>query len=282
MNKTPTAADIYSLAASLTDPTFLLPPDLEIAAQTVAKSSHHLVAVEHVAEESRRAMSGAEPRRFFDFLARLCVLDVWYPELNRLIGVPAGPPGHHDELDAYEHTMMVLSLIPAVADTDLDLEMLRWAALCHDLGKAYTDRTKWPAHHGHEQAGVVSVARLCNRLKLPEKYREAAELVCKEHIRVHRFLEMRPGKMVDLIVGADRTALGANGLAVVAMADSLGRIAAKKSIDGPNAILTCAEAIREETGWPIPPNLEGEAVGLYIRNEKGKAAVTVLEREGYL
>ena len=276
------ALGVYRMARFATQSVYTIAPDMIAFASSISKSELYALPAGSVAEESRLAMKSAHPRRFFEVLAQLCVLDVWHPELNNLIGVPAGPRGHHDELDAFVHTMMVLDLIPLSENTDFDIEVLRWAALTHDLGKALTDKSKWPSHHGHEERGAVAIERFYERLKLPAYLKQAALLACVEHLRVHRFLEMGKGKMVDLIHTADKTKLGAEGLAIVAMADAFGRVAVSKHIDGPNAVLACADAVREETGQPIPTNLTGENVGLHIRSCKGNAARRALKQKGYL
>jgi tRNA nucleotidyltransferase (CCA-adding enzyme) len=232
-------------------------------------------------------MQSPHPAYYFQVLKDTGGLGPWFPELLKLVGTPAGPPKHHKELDAFVHTMMVLDLamMPYPADSvnpDLDREVIGFAALTHDLGKGVTPRDKWPAHHGHDAAGVPLVKRFYDRLRLPAYIRDAAVVACAEHMKVHIFLEMNKGKWVDMIRVADRTKLKAEGLAVVAMADSLGRDAETKDIGGAQALHASCEPCREATGHPIPENLKGEAVGNYIRNAKGSAIKRTLNEKGYL
>jgi hypothetical protein len=88
--------------------------------------------------------------------------------------------------------------------------------------------------------------------------------------------------MADLIRGADRTKLKAEGLAAVALCDAMGRVAKSKSMEGPKALLACVDAARDESGHPIPDSLAGEAIGLHIRNRKGSAARRKLKELGFI
>jgi tRNA nucleotidyltransferase (CCA-adding enzyme) len=54
-------------------------------------------------------------------------------------------------------------------------------ALVHDLGKARTPREKWPRHAGHEVASVRLVDELCDRLRIPNEFRDLAVLVARHH-----------------------------------------------------------------------------------------------------
>jgi tRNA nucleotidyltransferase (CCA-adding enzyme) len=277
---------VYRLARFACTLGFGIAKETQELVAAMDKSDLYRLSGERVAEETRKAMKSEHPALYFYLLRDFFSLEPWFPDLMRLVGVPAGPPGHHDEIDAFEHTMMVLeraSWIDANDDRSQELiELVRWAALTHDLGKGITPRDQWPRHLNHEQNGVHLVERFYDRLKMPADFKAAAVLACSEHLKVHNFLDMKKGKMVDLIRRADRTKLGAEGLAMVAIADALGRVAKDKSVEGPKALLACADAAREETGHPIPEALQGEAIGLHIRNRKGSAVRRVLKEHGYI
>jgi tRNA nucleotidyltransferase (CCA-adding enzyme) len=81
--------------------------------------------------------------------------------------------------------------------------IVRFAALMHDLGKALSPPEKWPSHHGHEEAGVPLIEDLCNRLKVPNNYRELAILTARHHASVHRAGELRPSTLLKLLETAD-------------------------------------------------------------------------------
>jgi len=262
---------------------FGIPKETVAMCRSIPRSEFSALSGERVGNEVRKSIMGKYPEQFWRFLRAVGnpAFDTWFPELVQLVGTPAGPPGHHDELDAFVHTLMVLNyLVYTLGEKHaVATEEARFAALLHDLGKGATDPALWPKHHGHEEAGVPLVARFCERLKLPNSVRDSAMLASREHLKVHKFLDLRKGKMVDLIRAADRTPLKAEGLAAVAFADAMGREAIVKSVAGPTALITAADAAREETGQPIPASLQGEHIGLYIRNKKGNAILRAFKKE---
>jgi tRNA nucleotidyltransferase/poly(A) polymerase len=121
---------------------------------------------------------------------------VWFAELAALCGVSAGPNEgkHAGEKDCFEHTMNVLDRVKSTEPG------LRFAGLCHDFGKAFSEDN----HHGHDELGIPAVESFCARLKVPTHYRTSATLFCREHMRMHRILEMRSGKAVALIMSAHK------------------------------------------------------------------------------
>ncbi|CAG0910476.1 unnamed protein product, partial [Cyprideis torosa] len=108
----------------------------------------NLVA-ERVWQEMSGALSARTPDAFFQALRDCKALPVLLPEVEALFGVPQSPQWH-PEIDAGVHTLMVIqqaSLLSA------DMEV-RFAALCHDLGKARTPSDRLPSHPGHEESGA--------------------------------------------------------------------------------------------------------------------------------
>ena len=97
------------------------------------------VPVERIAGELRRILSLAEnPWRAFERLREMGQLAIFAP-VAALTGVPQDPVWH-PEGDVYLHTGLVVneaSKIAAKLSEDA-AEVLMWAAICHDLGKAET------------------------------------------------------------------------------------------------------------------------------------------------
>jgi tRNA nucleotidyltransferase (CCA-adding enzyme) len=73
----------------------------------------------------------------------------------------------------------------------------------HDLGKGVTPPEQWPSHIGHEQAGVRLIAGLCGRLKVPTEHRELAQVVSREHQRIHRAPELRDATLLEVLEATD-------------------------------------------------------------------------------
>lgn len=138
------------------------------------------------------------PSRFFVVLRGCGALARIFPEIDALFGVPQ-PEAHHPEVDTGAHVMLVLD---AAAKLTAD-PRVRFAALVHDLGKGATPAAEWPAHQGHEARGVELVRGLCERLRVPNDYRDLGMLVAEYHMHCHRVAELQPGTLLDVIQALD-------------------------------------------------------------------------------
>ncbi|WP_295401771.1 multifunctional CCA addition/repair protein, partial [uncultured Thiocystis sp.] len=153
---------------------------------------------ERVWQELARALGEDRPSRFFEVLRDCGALARLLPELDRLWGVPQ-PIQWHPEIDTGVHVMLVLDM---AARLSADLEV-RFAALCHDLGKGTTPPDILPSHKGHEGRGAALVDVLCDRFKIPNRCRELARITARDHGLVHKVDELRAGTILDLLEGAD-------------------------------------------------------------------------------
>jgi tRNA nucleotidyltransferase (CCA-adding enzyme) len=140
----------------------------------------------------------AQPQRFFEVLRECGALARLLPEVDRLWGVPQ-PAEHHPEVDCGVHLMMVLS---ASAQLHASLPV-RFACLCHDLGKGTTPESVLPRHLGHEERSVDLVRALCERLRVPAECRELAEVVASEHGNVHRSGDLNAAAVLRLLERCD-------------------------------------------------------------------------------
>ena len=204
-------------------------PHFTVAPETMALLKH-LVASgevdalvpERVWQELSRGLMEQAPRRMFELLRECGALPRLLPEVARLWGVPQ-PPAHHPEIDTGEHLMMVLDQCARLAAT----LPVRWACLCHDLGKGTTPADEWPRHIGHEQRSARLARELAERLRVPNECRELADVVAREHGNVHastglnaaallRLLERcdalrRPGRFDDVLLACECDARGRAG-----------------------------------------------------------------------
>jgi tRNA nucleotidyltransferase (CCA-adding enzyme) len=156
------------------------------------------LVAERVWVETERALGEQRPTVYFEVLRECGALAALFPELDRLFGVPQ-PPKWHPEIDTGIHALQVLDVACELAqDTSV-----RFAALMHDLGKGVTPPEQWPSHIGHEQAGVRVIAGLCERLKVPTEHRELAQVVSREHQRIHRAPELRDATLLEVLEATD-------------------------------------------------------------------------------
>src|SRR5579863_3440127 len=176
-----------------------------VAEETVAlmrrmSDSGELTALvpERVWQETERALGESRPDVYFETLRECGALQVIFPELAGLYGVPQ-PPRWHPEVDTGVHVMLALRY---AADSGA-ATAVRFAVLMHDLGKALTAPEHWPSHRGHEEAGVPVVEALCARLKVPNAFRDLAVLTARHHAVVHRAVELRPATVLKLLEATD-------------------------------------------------------------------------------
>ncbi|MBR2534425.1 MAG: hypothetical protein IKE50_06580, partial [Erysipelotrichaceae bacterium] len=93
---------------------------------------------ERVEEELRKALvKGVKPSVFFETLRQMNQLDVWFPEVKRLIGVRQDPI-YHPEGDVWIHTMQVVDNAALFREKVSDPFRFELLALCHDFGKIVT------------------------------------------------------------------------------------------------------------------------------------------------
>ncbi|MEO1266855.1 MAG: HD domain-containing protein [Myxococcota bacterium] len=153
------------------------------------------VAGERIGEEWRRLLMESErPSVGLDLLRQTHQLE---PELEALVGVPQDPVWH-PEGDVWVHTCHVVDAAAHIARRE-GLEgdaqqVLIWAALCHDLGKATTTvhrQGRWSAP-GHAAAGVPLAQALMERLDVPSRViRQVLPLVREHMCHIHLRLESR-------------------------------------------------------------------------------------------
>jgi len=168
-----------------------------LVAMVQAGEVDHLVP-ERVWAETVRALAEPAPGRFIQVLRDCGALARVMPELDRLFGVPQ-PPEYHPEVDCGRH--ILLSLAQAVR---LGAGVrVRFAVLVHDLGKGETPASEWPHHYGHEQRSERLVRALCQRLRVPNDFRDLAAAVARYHSHCHRALSLRPATVLKLLEALD-------------------------------------------------------------------------------
>jgi tRNA nucleotidyltransferase (CCA-adding enzyme) len=174
------------------------PETLDLMREIAARGELDTLVSERVWQETQRALEMPAPARFFEVLRDANALPIIFPELHALFGVPQ-PEQWHPEIDTGVHTLMVLEQAAKLSDDPV----VRLAALTHDLGKGTTPPSEWPRHIAHEQRGVALVEALCDRLKIPNAYRELAVLVSRYHLDAHRVTELRDNTLLELLERLD-------------------------------------------------------------------------------
>ncbi len=180
-------------------------PDFSVAPETaqlmqsmVADGEVDALVPERVWQELARGLMTHQPSRLFDVLRDCGALQKLLPEVDRLWGVPQVAE-HHPEIDTGVHLMMVLDM-SARLQAPLTV---RFACLCHDLGKGTTPADVLPRHIGHEARSARLLKDVCERLRVPNDCRELADIVAREHGNIHRSAELGAAALVRLLERCD-------------------------------------------------------------------------------
>ncbi len=208
------AARYAHLSFRIADETMVLMREMTDAGELA-----HLTP-ERVWKETENALGTRNPQVFFQTLRDCGALKVLFPEIDALYGVPA-PAKWHPEIDTGVHTLMTLTMA-AMLSPDIDV---RFATLCHDLGKGLTPKALWPRHHGHGPAGVKLVEQLSLRLKVPNEMRDLAKLVAEFHDLIHTLPILQPKTLIKLFDSIDawRKPQRVEQIALTSEADVRGR-----------------------------------------------------------
>jgi tRNA nucleotidyltransferase (CCA-adding enzyme) len=228
---------------------------------------------ERVWKETERALGEDRAEVYIEVLRACGALAVLLPEVEALFGVPQRPQ-HHPEIDTGVHTLMALQ---RACEYGYSVNV-RFATLLHDLGKALTPSDELPRHVQHEERGLIPVREVCQRLKVPNQYRELAEIVCREHLMCHRVLDLRPGTVWRLLQRIDvlRKPERVEEYIQACLCDARGRLGMEQR-DYPQAdyLRAAVESVRKIRAADLPTNLKGLSIGEALVSAR-IAAITAL------
>jgi tRNA nucleotidyltransferase (CCA-adding enzyme) len=227
--------------------------------------------------ELRGALGETRPSVFFELLRESGALARILPEIDALFGVPQNAK-YHPEIDTGIHTLLVVDQAAGLSD---DLPV-RFAALVHDLGKAITPEAQLPSHYGHEWSGLGPIKQLCQRLRIPNEFRDLALLACQVHLKIHRARELKPATILELLETLDafRRPRRLEQALLVAEADMRGRTGREMEAYPQAAILRAYfKAATEIDTESIARRLKnGPAIAQGIRELRIEAIKTVRNR----
>jgi len=266
---------VARFAAQLADFGFTLAPETAALMRAMVESGElNSLTAERVWQETHKALSCNHPARYFEILRDVGALKILFPEVDALFGVPQ-PEKYHPEIDSGRHTLLALTASAHLTQNP----DIRFAVLCHDLGKALTPPDLWPRHIGHEARGVAPATALCERLRVPKAIKELALLVTAQHGRVHQALDLRPATLLDLIESLDglRRPERMNDALLACHADARGRLGAE-TCDYPQAarVQAAAEVARQVSPTPfVAAGLTGTAMKTALHQARVHALAAI-------
>ena len=200
---------------------FIIAPETQaMISEMAANGELNTLTAERVWKETEKALTTDSPQVYFKVLRDCGALAVLLPEIDALFGVPA-PEKWHPEIDSGIHTLLTVQEAAKLTNSIA----VRFAALCHDVGKGVTPKEEWPHHYRHNAEGVPIAMRLCERLKVPTDIRDFTLLAVQHHDLVHSIEQLKPSTIVNLLNTIDvwRKPERLEQLILVSEADCKGR-----------------------------------------------------------
>ncbi|KJG37467.1 2', 3'-cyclic nucleotide 2'-phosphodiesterase [Photobacterium angustum] len=196
------------------------PETISLMQEMVISGELESLTPERVWKEWEKSLSSDDPQVFLTVLRQCGALSVVMPEIDALFGVPQ-PEKWHPEIDCGIHTLLVAK---KAAELTTD-KTIRFAAQVHDLGKALSPKEDLPHHKTHCRDGIKPIKALCQRLRIPNDFRDLALLVCEQHTKIHYAEEMRADTFIKIFdqIDAWRKPDRVAQLATCCRADARGR-----------------------------------------------------------
>ena len=151
----------------------------------------HLYA-ERIWQEIEKALVTDDFEKFIRTARESGVLKAVLPEVYKLWLTPE-LKSLHPEGNTGEHTMLALQWGRGYAPE------AKFALLLHDVGKSVLPSESFPEYERHESAGIKVIEEICNRLKVPNRYRDFAKIFCRYHSRFLSLKKMKAEQTFDYV-----------------------------------------------------------------------------------
>lgn len=235
------------------------PETLQLMQRLAESGELQALTAERVWKETSRALMEVNAEVYFEVLRSCGALQVLFPEIDALFGIPQRPE-YHPEIDCGIHTLMSLQQA-CQANYSLDV---RFAVLVHDLGKALTPPAELPRHIMHEERGIEPVTQVCERLKVPTNTKQLALAVCKEHLKCHQAFNLKPGTLWRLLQRLDvlRRPERVEAFVQACECDARGRLGLEnRAYPQAQYLLDAMQVVRSIKAQDLPRDIQGPDIG---------------------
>jgi len=151
--------------------------------QSIPKNAFRIMFLseERIQQEMNKLLTGEQVVKALSEMMETKVLHFFLPELIPLKNLHQESDHHHK--DVWRHTLKVVENTPPE-------EILRWAALLHDIAKPYVKTVNEEGVHfyRHEDLGSRMAYSMLSRLKFPKKWREDISFLVAKHMRANLYI----------------------------------------------------------------------------------------------
>jgi tRNA nucleotidyltransferase/poly(A) polymerase len=155
-------------------------------------SAINTISAERIREELVRIFLSPHRLRGWDLLDASGLMKAILPEVDALKGC-AQPPQFHPEGDVFQHTRLMLELLPEEVSLPLVLSVL-----FHDIGKPATasvDESARIRFNGHDKLGAIMTEALMHRLRFSRAEIEATVEAVDQHMVFKDVPNMRVARL---------------------------------------------------------------------------------------
>lgn len=144
------------------------------------------ISMERVRDELVKGFTRSHPDRFLQLLSDTGLLKLLLPEVEAMKGCEQ-PPQFHPEGDVFDHTKLMLSLLPENPSVALAL-----GTLLHDVGKPPTfERADRIRFNNHDKVGAEMTEEICRRLLIPNAVRRDVVDLVARHMNFMNITKMK-------------------------------------------------------------------------------------------
>lgn len=134
-------------------------------------------------KEMEKIICGAWPAKGLQFMADCRILSFILPEVAAMISFSETSGGQHK--DIWAHTKQVVANAEPITS-------VRWAAMCHDIGKVWTRqvfRDEKIHFFRHEDMGALLFEAISARFQFPAEESDRIHYLIKNHSRINLYRE---------------------------------------------------------------------------------------------
>ena len=176
----------------------IAPKTIELMQQMALQGELEFLVPERVWREMSRALEEQAPVAFFQTLRECGALHIILPELDQLYQIPQ-EEDIHPERNVGTHTELTLRQVAHLTEKP----WIRFAALLHDIGKSVTPKSNWPEHPNHHEQSQEIIRAICERLNVPNNYKDLALLTARYYGEVNLALKWNCEQTLDFLDAFD-------------------------------------------------------------------------------